>query len=207
MDVTLPEELLVFAYDDDTGRPLRVSSNIGYGLAGAALVELELAGRISVLDGKLELLDRSPVGDPVLDAVLERVVSVERLHKADWWVQRLQSRLRDKVLARLVERGVLRLERRPVLRVFSVRRYPVVDRGIESNARSQLERVVVHNGEADARTAALATLLYACGLARPVFPELSRKQLKMRMGQLDEGHWAGDAVRKAISASQSSSGG
>jgi hypothetical protein len=204
MDATLPEELLLFAYDDVTGRPLRNSTNVSYGLAGAVLVELDLAGRITVLDGRLSVLDRAPVGDPVLDAALERIVSVAKPRKPEWFVVRLQSRLRDKVLTRLVERGVLRMERTPVLRVFSVRRYPMVDGGIKSAARAQLERVVVHNGLPDARTAALATLLQACGLARPIFPELSRKQLKSRMGQLGEGQWASDAVRSAIASSQSS---
>ena len=63
---------------------------------------------------------------------------------------------------------------------------------------------MVHGGVPDARTAGLAALLNAAGLARRTFPELDRRQLKIRMGELGEGQWVGSAVRKAIQSLQSS---
>jgi hypothetical protein len=65
----------------------------------------------------------------------------------------------------------------------------------------------VHGGVPDARTAALAALLNASGLGRRTFPELDRRQLKIRMSsmsELNEGQWVSAAVRKAIQSSQSS---
>jgi hypothetical protein len=199
---TLPEELLLFAYDDVTGRPLRGSTEVGCALAGAILVELAMAGRVTVVDGKLSVLDLAPTGDPIFDEVLARIASVETPLKPERWVAKLRSGLRDKVLARLIGRGALRFEEVPVLRVFSVRRYPVRDGSIKAAARARLDRVLLHNGEPDARTAALATLLNACGLTRRAFPDLGRKQLKVRMGELGDGHWASVAVRKAIRSIQ-----
>jgi hypothetical protein len=63
---------------------------------------------------------------------------------------------------------------------------------------------VVHGGVPDARTAGLAALLNASGLGRRTFPELDRRQLKIRMSELSEGQWVSVAVRKAIQSLQSS---
>lgn len=206
MDATLPEELLLIAYDQVTGRAKPGGAiELDCGVAGAVLLELSLAGRIDVVDGKVSVLDPAPIGDPESDAVLERIAGAEKRRKPDWWVSRLRFGMRNRLLARLVERGVLRMEQRHVLWLFSVRRYVAIDTGIGSAARSRLERVVVHHGEPDARTAALAALLNVCGLARWTFPEIDRRQLKIRMNQLSEGQWAIAAVRTAIQSIQSSS--
>jgi hypothetical protein len=109
--------------------------------------------------------------------------------------------VRDELLARLTKRGVLQMQRRKVLKLFPVRRYPTLNPGVESAAQSRLQSVV-HGAQADARTAALASLLDACRLARRTFPDVDRKQLKLRMKELGEGQWTSDAVRKAIQSIQ-----
>jgi hypothetical protein len=201
----MAQELLLIAYDDATGRAKPGGSvELDCGVAGAVLQELSLAGRIGLVDGRVTVLDPTPVGDPETDAALARIAGEEKGRKPDWWVSRLRFGLRNRELARLVDSGLLRLERRAVLRLFSSRRYFAVQAGIRSATRSQLERVVVHGGVPDARTAGLAALLNASGLARRTFPELGRKQLKIRMNELSEGQWVSAAVRKAIQSLQSS---
>lgn len=203
-DVTLPEELLLLAYDDVTGRVRAGSIELDCGLACAVLAELALAGRIDVIDGKVRVVGRATVGDPECDAMLGRIAVEESNRKPDWWVGKPRPGMRNRLLARLVDRGVLRMQLQDFLWLFSVRRYPAIEPGVGSAARSRLELVVVHHGEPDARTAALACLLNACGLARRAFPDLDRRQLKIRMGELGEGQWTSVAVRKAIRSLQSS---
>jgi Golgi phosphoprotein 3 GPP34 len=198
MDASLPEELLLIAYNDTTGRQESGAAELGCGLAGAVLVELALTGRVGVVDGHVRAVDGRPTGDPVLDEVLARIATAKKPRKPDWWVGKLHSGIQAQLLDRLVERGVLRRQRHKVLGLFPVRRYPTLDAGQESAVRSRLQSVVGHGTEPDARTAALAGLLDACGLARRTFPELDRKQLKARMKELSEGQWTSDAVRKAI---------
>jgi hypothetical protein len=200
----LPEELLLLGYDDVTGQAKMGSIELDCGLAGAVLVELRLAGRIDVIDGRVAVLDPTPVGDAESDAVLARIAGEQKRRKPDWWVAKLRHGMRNRLLARLIDRGVLRMQLQELLWGFSVRRYFAIDSGITSTARSRLERVVVHNLDPDARTAALATLLNVCGVARRVFPDLGRKQLKVRMAQLAEGQWPSVAVRDAIRSIQSS---
>jgi hypothetical protein len=207
MAATLAEELLFIAYDD-TGRAKPGGSiELDCGMAGAVLQELSLAGRIGLVDGKVTILDATPVGDLESDAALGRIAGAEKGRKPDWWVSRLRFGMRNRMLARLVDSGALRMERRDVLWLFSSRRYFAVQAGVRTGIRARLEHVVVHGGVPDARTAALAALLNASGLARRTFPEVDRRALKTRMGELgepSEGQWVSAAVRKAIQSSQSS---
>jgi Golgi phosphoprotein 3 GPP34 len=202
MDGTLAEELLLIAYNDTTGRSESGSTELDCGLAGALLVELTLARRIDIVDGKVVVMDPAPTGDALVDGALTRIAGEQRARKPDWWVGKLKTGVRDELLARLTKRGVLQMQRRKVWKLFPVRRYPTLDAGIESAARSRLQSVVGHGTQPDARTAALASLLDACGLARRTFPDLDRKQLKLRMKELGEGQWTSDAVRKAIQSIQ-----
>ena len=202
MDVTLAEELLLIAYNDETGKASTGAAELDCGLAGAVLLELALAGRIDVVDGKVTVLDPAATGEPVTDSALARISHERKARKPEWWVGKLHSKLRPRVLARLTERGVLRLERHRVMGLFPVQRYPSVDPAVESAARARLDLAVVKGVEPDARTAALASLLHACGLAKRTFPDLDRRQLKARMKEINEGQWAGAAVRKAIQSIQ-----
>ena len=186
MNPTIPEQLLLIAYDENGRAKTGGSIELDCGLAGAVLLELSLAGRIHLVDGKVEAPDRTPVGDPEIDAALERIAAEGKRRKPDWWVSRLRSGMRNRLLARLVDGGQLQLELHDLLWLFSVRRYVPSATGVRSTTRARLDRVVVHNGEPDARTAGLAALVNASGLARRTFPDYDRKQLKVRMRELSE---------------------
>ncbi len=69
--LTLPEELLLLALDPVRGRSLNHRRYLQYGLAGAALADLEEAGRIAVEGGdRIRVTNPLPLGDPVLDGAL-----------------------------------------------------------------------------------------------------------------------------------------
>jgi hypothetical protein len=181
VNTTLAQELLLIAYDD-AGRARGGSIELDCGIAGAALSELSLAGRIDLVDGRVRVIDNAPTGDPDSDAALARIAAEGSGRKPDWWIGKLRHGQRNRLLNRLVDRGVLRMELQNVLWLFSVRRYFAMDPRIRSVTRSRLEYAVLRGGDPDARTAALVALLNACGLTRRAFPELDRKQLKIRMG-------------------------
>jgi hypothetical protein len=203
VDATLAQELLLISYDE-AGRPRGGSIALDCGIAGAALSELSLEGRIDLGGGLVRVTDPAPIGDPESDAALARIAGEATGRKPDWWVGKLRHGQRNRLLARLVERGVLRMEVQDVLWLFSVRRYFVVDPRTSSATRLRLEHVVVRGGDPDARTAALVALISACRLTGRAFPGLDRKQRRIRIRQLRGGQWVGPAVRKAIHKLQNS---
>ena len=89
--LTMPERLLLISIDH-RGRPRDPRSTLGHALAGAALTELLLAGRLRYDDGRVVAATAGPTGEPLLDEVVTEIRGEERPRTLKWWVQRLASR-------------------------------------------------------------------------------------------------------------------
>ncbi|GIJ45223.1 hypothetical protein Val02_21090 [Virgisporangium aliadipatigenens] len=157
----MAEELLLLAYDDESGRA--IGSRIGLDLAMAAgvLVELALEGRIVYVDKTIIARDATPTGVAIVDEVLSRVAA-DSPHTPDSWLQRLRHGLRDRALADLCARGVLCDVDETTMNGFvHLHRYPTVDPTVEVEMRARLTRALTADEAPDVRTAALATLVAA----------------------------------------------
>src|SRR3569833_4500546 len=158
--IALAEELLLLAYDDQTGKATGSRIGLDLGMAAAVLVDLALAGRIAYVDGFLTVNDPTPTGDPIADTVLARAAEDEP-HTPAQWVQRLRHRLRTRVLEDLIARGVVRDVDETQMGVVHVHRYPTTDPQFEAEIRERLTKALTTAEIPDERTAALATLLTA----------------------------------------------
>ncbi|MEH0828477.1 MULTISPECIES: GOLPH3/VPS74 family protein [Micromonospora] len=199
----LTDELVLLAYDDDganrLGRP-----HLDYGLAGAVLLELALAGRVEVTDKRLVVTDPAPTGVPLLDEALATVGS-GRPRKPKDWIGKLAKGLPDRVLGGLVDAGVLRRESDRVLLVFPRTRYPSptgAEPAVETAARERMAAALTGDGPVEARTAALLTLTRAVGLDRKIFRELPKERVRARIDEIAAGDWASAAAKKAIEEMQ-----
>jgi hypothetical protein len=158
--IALAEELLLLAYDDQTGKATGSRIGLDLGMSAAVLIDLALAGRIAYVDGYLTVIDPSPIGDPIADSILAKA-AVDEPHTPAQWLQRLRHRLRTRVLEDLVARGVVRDIDETQLEYIHVHRYPVADPAYETEIRRRLAEALTTDAIPDERTAALATLLTA----------------------------------------------
>ncbi|HET6212362.1 MAG TPA: GPP34 family phosphoprotein [Micromonosporaceae bacterium] len=158
--VGLADELLLLAYDDESGRSTVSHIGLDLGMAAAVLVELVLRGRVEVTPGAVLTRSPAPIGEPVADKVLAKIVG-ESPHSAASWIQRLRHGLRQHVLASLVERGVIRDQDETALEFIHLHRYPAVDPAPEADTRARLAAALTGDSVPDERTAALATLVAA----------------------------------------------
>jgi plasmid stability protein len=158
--VPIAEELLLLAYDNESGKATGSRIGLDLGMAAAVLVELALAGRIAYADGNIVVVDQTPTGVPVADQVLAKI-DIDTPHTPASWVQRLRHGLRDRVLSDLVGRGVIRDVDEVELEYIHVHRYPSVDGSVEIETRERLAAALAGEGAPDERTAALATLIVA----------------------------------------------
>ena len=129
--LTVAEEMLLLVLDDTSGTFITEPDiNINYALAGAVLADLALKGRIEADPDKLFVLDPKPTGDAVQDAVLARIAEADEVQDTAYWVAEIGQRgdeVREHLLSRLVERGILKRVEEKVLWVFETRRYPTID--------------------------------------------------------------------------------
>jgi hypothetical protein len=159
--IALAEELLLLAYDDQTGKATGSRIGLDLGMSAAVLVDLALAGRVAYVDGYLKVTDPTPIGDPIADAILAKAAADEP-HTPAQWLQRLRHRLRIRVLEDLVARGVIQDVDETQMGVIHVHRYPTTDPAYEAEIRHRLADALIGDSICDERTAALATLLCAC---------------------------------------------
>jgi hypothetical protein len=158
--IALAEELLLLAYDDQTGKATGSRIGLDLGMAAAVLVDLALKGRIAYVNGNLKVIDSTPVGDPIEDAVLAKAAADDP-HTPAQWLQRLRHGLRTRVLEDLMARGIIRDVDETQLEFIHVHRYPTTDHAFEAEIRKRLAEALISDGLPDERTCALATLLTA----------------------------------------------
>jgi hypothetical protein len=200
MRLNLADELLLLVYDD-AGAPRAGKQAVEYGLAGALLMELMLAGRLAVPDQRVVVTDPSPTGDPLTDQALARIAADRRGRRPKGWIDPLSNGLRDRALDRLVQAGLLRREADRVLWVFPRTRFPSASGSEplpEGETRRRLLAAVDATGPVDQRTAALCALVRAIGIERLAVPDRPKRQVQDRFQVIAPASWPADAVRRAI---------
>lgn len=171
--LTLVEEIVLLSLDDTTGAHLPLLPHvIGYGLAGAVLADLEMAGRIATATKCVETLDTSPTGDPLLDHWLDRIASVKKYHPIAYWLVVLSDEKREiemAALEHLIERGILKRQDKKILWVIGLRRYPTVHNEERVEVKTRLARLIEGEETPTHFDATLISLLRGSYLISEVF--------------------------------------
>ncbi|MEU3725530.1 GPP34 family phosphoprotein [Streptomyces sp. NPDC031705] len=204
MAVTLAEEIVLLSLDDESGSAQQRQA-AGWAVAGGILLELVLAGRVSVTGERLEVTDTTPTGEPLLDgraALMATWLRGRGRRRATDWLAHDQPKAVSAAVEVLCRRGVVAEEKRKVLGMFPVRRYPEADGTVERELRDRLRAVVLDGAEPDTRTAGLIALIHAAKLHALAFPDSERKRVTARMAEVAEGQWAATSVRQAIRDTQ-----
>ncbi|MFF0264244.1 GPP34 family phosphoprotein [Kribbella sp. NPDC004536] len=199
----IAEDLLLLLYDDRTGKPIAGSPGLDFALAGAVLIELTLQQKLDVTtNGRLQVLNGAPTGDPILDERLAYVANRPGKKPKDQ-IKPLSKHLRDQLLSRLAQKGVLEAEQGKVLGLFPVTRWPAKDARHELEVRAQLESVLTHGLAPDQRTAALIALVSALNIVPKVVTDaVDNRALKRRAKEIADSDWAAAAVKKAVAEMQ-----
>ena len=202
-DLRLYEEFLLLSLHDDKGTLGGTQPKIG--LAAAAVAELLLLERIDVEPPKNKLVNvvnPTPTGDPVLDAVLAKIQQGKRRAKIETWIERA-SRIKDihHLAARqLVNDEVLHVEEKKFLGLFSSTIYPEINPEPEHAVIAKLEAAIFTDAPIDDRTAILIALAEPTDLLKRTFTAKALRPHKRRIKEIANGTQVGQAARKAIEA-------
>lgn len=202
MELNLADELALLVYDDTSGALRAGSQQVDYGLAGAVMTELMLAGRVTVPQRHVEVTDPRPTGDPEFDHALAQLRSARRARPPKDWIGPLSKGLRQRRLDALVAGGLLRREQRRVLGLFSRTVYPgaagPAPMTQRHEIRGRLQAAVAAAGPVDQRTAALCALVRATRVERVAVPDRPRREVRAGLKAVVDQSWPADAVRKAL---------
>ncbi|MGW9450645.1 GOLPH3/VPS74 family protein [Streptomyces sp. NPDC055632] len=201
MTVTLAEEIMLLSLDDESGAA-KEKQSAAWAVAGGILLDLVLAGRVTVDGGRLRVADKMPTGVPLLDERLRQITEwagrKSRAPKVTEWLTKDYHKAVKATSDSLHGRGLVRAEQRRVLGIFPVTRYPEADGSVERELGDRLRAVVLDGAAPDARTAGLVALVHGAKLHRVAFPDVPRKEIAPRLEEIAAGQWVAEDVRRAI---------
>lgn len=203
---TLPlhAEFLLLAHEPASGKKLVDTQHLKAGLAGAALLELNLQEALAI-DGEGKHARLRATGadvDPELIEVVARAdgqsprKAVARIGGVETFKDRAGD-LRDATWNRLESARLVRSEEEKVLGMFATTRH-VQTSTARSSSLETLRGALLGTEPPGIRTAGLVAVVSATGLLPKLLPEIDRKQLAARVTVITESGWGGDAVSKAI---------
>ncbi|KAI9020046.1 Golgi phosphoprotein 3-domain-containing protein [Phycomyces nitens] len=151
--LTLMEEVLLLGLKDKQGYLSFWNDSISYALRGCIVMELAFRGRIAMVkdpnrrkyqlaDRYIEVIDDTLTGEVLLDEALKMMKTSEKMSVASWidlmsgetWnVMKIGYQLkqvRERLAKGLVDKGVLRTEKRNFL-LFDMATHPITDTAIK----------------------------------------------------------------------------
>jgi hypothetical protein len=178
----LHQDLYLIAHDQ-SGKPLTHQSSMALGLAGAALLDLAVDGRVAVARGRVAVsghVTRS--GDPVVDDMLALIAREPGDVRAP--VKKVAESAYERTRADLVAAGVLVQVTKRVMGVLPTRRYQLADDAAVVRASSGARSAVEGWKQPDARCAALCGLIAVLRLEEELYLDHPSSQLVGRLREI-----------------------
>jgi len=196
------EFFLLCLHEDKVVVLPNATSGFPFWLGGAVLSDLALLGRVNVKENhRLELLNREPTGDVLLDETLEKVKGVESAKKIGYWMDEIEfkpKRVYQQLFKRLLEEGVLKQEDEDFSWVVPDTAGDNFNASAKFNLKRQLRAVVLAQQESDLKRTALLSLLLASNKLDLVFFKDERKIARRRIDELLMSEAMRDPVAQSI---------
>ncbi|MGY5283622.1 GOLPH3/VPS74 family protein, partial [Nocardia gipuzkoensis] len=200
----LAEDLMLLLLDERTGHSMADSTRTPRILAGAVLLDLIDAGAIRLAGPGNEakpgriVVSANKSADPILGDALARIEAARPM-KPRAAIEKLSKGLQPKVLHRLADEGLVRIEHHRALGIFP--RTAWMPRGHRKELRDRLTPPFAHpDAPVEPRAAALISLLSAADAVPKIFPDRDRRVVTQRAKEIAAGDWASKAARDAVQA-------
>jgi len=196
--LNIPEEIALLSVDENGDlHPKMNSPKFDIIIASAVLMDLALHHRIdtdmhNVIPDKLE-----PLGDPILDVVIDEVKEYGSTRPIQEWISDLSMKgqfLRDEIIKSVVDLGILKVENKKVLWMFSKRVYPMVDDHEVKEVRARIRDLVFSDDIPDYRDIVIISLLKHADLLDLVFTDVEISDYEHRIGQIAKMDMIGLAI-------------
>ncbi len=207
-ELHLHEELMLLALRDREGT-IASGTMYTHAVGGAVLAELLMSGRLAA-EGegrktRIRVIDRTPLGDELLDEWLGTISEREKPRRLSDWVGRVAGTkdLKHRIALGLARRGILRTDEDKVLWIFTRKIYPEVDPGPERELKGRIEEAIFGEAQSvDPGTAVLIALAHHGGILKAVFDTKALKRHADDIERIISGERVGEATREAIQAMQ-----
>jgi len=200
--LNVPEEIALLALDEDGEiHPKIKSPKFDIVIASAILMDLALRHQIdtdmeNVIPDKLQ-----PIGDPILDVVIEEIEKYGKPLPIKDWIAELSIMgqfFRDEIITSLVAKKVLKIENKKVLWMFSKRVYPLVNDQEIKEVRARIRDMVFSDEIPDPKDIVILSILKHADLLDVLFTNKEISDYKERINQIAKMDMIGLAIGEEL---------
>jgi golgi phosphoprotein 3 len=202
------EKFLIIAHRPEKGGFLASQTYIQYAIAGAILLDLTLAERISIVDKKLFLKPGKALSSPMLNDVSTMISQSSNPRKVSYWVGKLATRYdryKWQILEGLEGKRILRIERRKFLGLIPYRQSVFTETYTRASLVRQLKNEILSGRGGDGELNALAGMVKACSMERVLSTDRDelkriRQQLKVMVSESPVSDVVAQTIRQVQAA-------
>ncbi|OFX89348.1 MAG: hypothetical protein A2W99_13705 [Bacteroidetes bacterium GWF2_33_16] len=202
MQLNLYEAFILLSLDKIKGKFLIDSLSINYGLAGALLLQLSKDEIVRVVSKKLILEKIKHSENEMLDDCIGLIKNSKKNHSAKYWVNKIGSKAgiyKIQILNQLADQGIIKIQKKKILWIFTVTSYPVINSGLVDEFRKKIVDIVLNYNKPDLESILLLSLVNSCKLTRIFFPDKKdHKKANARIKELTKEIAIGEAVSQTI---------
>lgn len=210
------EILFLLALDIKQGivRP-EMERSLDYALAGALLMDLAIQNRVDTdltcirHDPKeesrdpllLRVVDKSPIGDCLLDEALKELQYKSDPRPTREWLTHFSGEgkmIRERVAAQLADTKILEIKEEKKLIFFKSRRYFLTDSSGMDAVKSRLGELILSDEIPDPREVVLVGIANSCGLFDVILSPEDLARVRPRINALRKLDLIGQAMTKII---------
>ncbi|OHX64611.1 hypothetical protein NH26_23865 [Flammeovirga pacifica] len=199
--LSILDQLMLLAIDDNKGTFVSDYSIFGYCLAGAALYDLTLKGKIVIENERVKVINREKVNDLALDKCLEMIDQSKKERKVKTWIDKLGQReksLRKHSLNKLIGLNILEEKEDKILWIFSNNKYPTKNEIPENVIRKRLMDIIQEEQSPDNNDIMLISLVNACSLNKEVYGKKVAKEKKKEIKAIIKNYQFADETSTLI---------
>ncbi|SNY48963.1 GOLPH3/VPS74 family protein [Paractinoplanes atraurantiacus] len=180
----LADDLFLTAHDSVKGKCQLSPATLGLGMAAALIGELVLWRRLDLVDGKIQIIDDRPTGDPAATAVLDQLLREGHHRAIRDWISFLATGIAVDLVERRLSRAGL-VQRQEKRGLFGSKVSFVPSDSMIAGWPATRIRTFIGRGEMlDVPDLVLAGLILATGLDQHVFVTLDARGRSQLFDQL-----------------------
>ena len=187
MGLSIVKKFLLISQHPEKGRFLTDEFQIGYGIIGAALLEMSLDDKIDIVDEKVFAKEIRKKDNELLYEISSVIRESKKNRKIKYWISKLSRKSRKYkwlVLNEMANDKLVRIENKRFLGIIPYRRVYLINKSLRIRLIEELRKLVLFRKEINDENIALLGLVEACKMYKVL--STNKDELKRIKKELKE---------------------
>ncbi|NQX81073.1 MAG: GPP34 family phosphoprotein [Flavobacteriaceae bacterium] len=179
MELNILSKFLLIAHHPQKSCFLTSSIHIGYGIIGAALLEMSLQGHLKIENKKVVLAKPINSDITIINEISKEIIASKKLRTISYWLSVLNakgSKYKWEILSDLSKHKLLRIENKKFLGFIKYKKTYLTGDSTRDNLINQLNKQAIYASDLNNESLILLGLVEACQMHKIIASD--KNQLK-----------------------------